>query len=227
MAPAEPPQWSFVSRIREIAQEKHDGTAAHGPKDCVEAHAQVGPTTAGFEEQDVAQEALAVLQSLSRRDVVLHLVGHDSEPDTIIVVKGCKSENRSEFGHDGPLCQFVAAEIQARAAVDDKDHGQLAFFDESSDERLIQPSRDFPIDRAHIVARLVSADIDKSQTGAVKCAGIRARQQGVGGAAGAQSPVSARVGRFPQESEPSADDPSADGLSDRSLCCYCSGMPIR
>ena len=184
--PANPAQRAFITGIGKIAEHEHHRAAPLGPHERVEADAEVGAAAGRLEKQNVAQEPLAMPSAFPRRDVMLDAVADDQQSDAIVVAEGGESQDRGELGDDRPLGQAAAAEIEAGTAVHHKQHGEFALFNEPLQERLAEPGGDFPVDRAHIVAGLIGANVGESQPGPLERAGIRAAEQRFHRAAGAK-----------------------------------------
>jgi hypothetical protein len=98
------------------------------------------------------------------------------EADAILAALRDERQQRAERRGDLALRPLPGAEVHRQARVDEEHERELALLDVGLDERLAGLGRAVPIDRPHVVARLVGPHLLELDPGAAERAAVRARE---------------------------------------------------
>jgi hypothetical protein len=115
-----------------------------------------------------------VLAAAAGRDEHLDLVGEADQADAVVVADRREGEGGGEAGDEVALVEVAAAEVEAGRHVDEEHHRQLALLGEQLDVGLAGAGGDVPVDRAHVVAGGVLADLGEGDALALEDGLVRA-----------------------------------------------------
>ena len=122
---------------------------------------------------------------LARRDVVFDVAVKKHQADFVVAADGGKREQRAQFGGGLALGALARAEVLRGGDVGHQHERELAFLDVAFDERRAGAGGDVPIDRAHVVARHIGADLVELDAGTAKYRHVLAGEYVGNGAPGA------------------------------------------
>ena len=115
----------------------------------------------GLEVEDLANQPQRVQPAFLRRDEKFHLIGKKNQADLVAVANRAEGKQTRHLRRQFALAQVDAAEISGGTDVDHEHDGQFPllgeFFHVSIAVDFAELGRHIPIDRPHLVARLVLA----------------------------------------------------------------------
>ena len=117
------------------------------------------PVCFGLEAEDLAHDPHHVLVALLRgHDLSMCSVPRMSPTRSLFLI-ALKAQSAAISAATRALVARLRSEALARREVDHEHHGHLALFDEHLHEGVVHARRHVPVDRAHVVARLVLAHL--------------------------------------------------------------------
>ncbi len=146
-----------VARL-EVGDEKHDRATRLHFVQVSQRQRRIGPAALRFEEENFADQTERVRAAFLRRDVELHLVGEEEQPDLVVIPDGAEGEQAGHFRREFALRLRDAAKTAGGAHVDHEHDCELALFGELFHKGHAEARGHIPIDRANLVARLILAD---------------------------------------------------------------------
>ena len=138
----------------------------------------------GLEGQQIADQAHGAVLALARRHVMRDPVGEDDQADLVIVADRAEREDRREFGGNLALRPRHAAEQTRGAEIDQQHDRELALLDILFDERRAHARGNVPVDRTHVVAGHILANLGELDPAALEHAVILAGENAVDQAPG-------------------------------------------
>src|ERR1043166_10156458 len=100
-----------------------------------------------------------MLPAFAGWDVEVGAAVEQEQADLVTVLDGAHREQRRQLDGGLELAAPARAEVLRGADVDEQHHGQLALLDEPLDMRLAGAGGAVSVDRAHVVAGNVRADL--------------------------------------------------------------------
>ena len=165
-----------VVRCVEIREHEHDGAAACDPVEKFQRAGEVGAATFWLEEKDLADDAQRMQAALPRRDEQLDVIGKQDAADLVVVANRAERKHARDLRGEFALAEMHAAEFARRAHIHDEHHRQLALLGEFLDERIAHARRDVPVNRAHVVTRLILAHFLEVHSAPLECRAILTRE---------------------------------------------------
>ena len=107
-----------------------------------------------------------------RGQVIFDAIGEEDRTDPVVVAGGRQGEHGGHLGAELALGANPAAEPARRAQVHHEEHRQLALLEIALDVRGAQARGHVPVDGAHVVARLILADLRELDPAATERAGV-------------------------------------------------------
>src|SRR6266511_4764141 len=144
---------------KKIRKDDGDGAMGEDPREELERDVQVRAALARFVEEDLTNHSQHVFAALAGRDEFFHAFGEEDETDLVAVADGGEGEHRGDFSGQFALGLGDGTEQAGPTEIDDQHDGQFAFLNELLDERMVHASGDVPVNRAHVVARLILAHL--------------------------------------------------------------------
>src|SRR5205823_67548 len=118
---------------------------------------EVGAAALWLEEKNLADDAQRMQAALPRRDEQLDVIGKQDAADLVVVADRAERKHARDLRGEFALAEMHAAEFARRAYVHDEHHRELALLGEFLDESIPHARRDVPVNRPHVIARLVFA----------------------------------------------------------------------
>ena len=134
------------------ALDRQPGEVRERPSDVRSARSRIGV-------EEVADDRERVAASLARRDEPLDPVREEDRADAVVVADRREREDRRDLRSDLALGPSAAAEQARGGDIDEEHERQLALLDVALDEGAPGPRRHVPVDRPHVVAVDVLADL--------------------------------------------------------------------
>jgi hypothetical protein len=91
--------------------------------------------------------------------VEFHAISHHEETNTVIVVCGRKRKDRCDLGRDNHVPLKSRPEVFRCREVHNEKHTEFTLFHVLFDKKTTTPGSNIPVDRTHVVPRLVFSNI--------------------------------------------------------------------
>src|SRR3984957_2758996 len=178
MPPAANGQRSFVVLGMKIRNQKYHRSPGGNAIQKIERLLQICFSSLRFEVKNLADQSQDMESSLSGRNVKLHSIGEQNQPDFVVVSNSAKCQQARDFCSQFSLAGVDTAVAARSTHVDQKHDRQFAFFDILSNVRFTHARRYVPIDRSNFVAEIVLPELIKIHSASLKDAVVLAGEGG-------------------------------------------------